>query len=1009
MAALLGGVILLLWGGWKTWETEVDVFPDLNAPTVVVMTEAPGLSAAEVERLVSFPVETAVNGAMNVRRVRSSSVTGFSVVTVEFEWGTDIYRARQIVAEKIAGVETGFPEGVSRPVMGPQTSILGEVMIIGVTADSTSLLDLRTLADWVLRPRLLATGGVAQVAVIGGEIKEYRIVPDAGRMRYYGVTLEELLEACRGMNRNAGGGILYRYGNEYIVTGELATADSIELLRAPLKRTAAGEAIRLGDVAGLEVGGKSPRLGAASVEGRKGVLLTVNKQPDVSTLALTERIDAALAEVQKELPADVRVHSDIFRQSDFIDNSIRNVRDSLLEGSLFVALVLIIFLMNVRTVAISLVALPLSLVASVLVLHYLGLTINTMSLGGMAIAIGSLVDDAIVDVENVHKRLRENALRSEDERRGVLEVVYDASREVRMPILNSTLIIVAGFVPLFFLSGMEGRMLAPLGIAFIVALGASTLVALTVTPTLCSLLLGQVRSGHKMKEPAVVRAMKAGYGAALAWAMQRRSVVLWSTGVAFVGAIVAFATLGRSFLPPFNEGSFTVNLSTQPGIALEESEAIGRRAELLLLEVPEIQTVARKTGRAELDEHALGVNESELEAPFVLKDRSREVVMNDVRRKLSVLPGVNVEIGQPISHRLDAMLSGTKASIAVKVFGNDLGQMYAVGNEIREAVENVEGVVDLKVEQLIDRPQLTIRPRREMLAQFGLTLPELEEYIRVVLGGEVVGQVYEKGRYFDLTVKGGRRLLPEDWMIDTPKGQIPLSYVADIRSTVSPVAVNRENAERKLVVSANVSGRDVRSVVNEMQERVAAEVRLPEGYRIHFGGQFESEAAAGRTLALASVLSLLVIFLLLFQEFKSVRESAIILLNLPLALIGGVFILRLTRGEMSIPAIIGFISLFGIATRNGMLLVSRYKQLLTEGMGLQEAIRQGSADRLNPIIMTALSSALALIPLALRGSLPGNEIQSPMAIVILGGLLTSTFLNGFILPVVFEWLHEKKG
>ena len=1013
LVILVCALLLMIWGTYTAFNTDVDVFPDLNAPTVVIMTEANGMAPEEVERLVTFPVETAVNGAMDVRRVRSSSTTGFSVVWVEFDWGTDIYRARQIVSEKLAVLGESLPENVGKPTLGPQSSILGEMMILGLTADSTSLLDLRTIADWTIRPRLLSTGGVAQVAVIGGDIKEYQILLDPARMKHYGVGLNEVLDVCRNMNRNANGGVLYEFDNEYIIRGVLSTSKAEEIAQGVVK-TVNEYPVTLGDIATVKIGGKSPKLGTASERTKPAVLITVTKQPDTSTEKLTEKLDEIVVDLRKNLPADVHVSTDIFRQSHFIDNSINNVKKSLFEGSFFVVIVLFLFLMNIRTTVISLVALPLSLLVSIIVLHYMGLTINTMSLGGMAIAIGSLVDDAIVDVENVYKRIRENRLLPPDQQRSTLEVVYDASREVRMPILNSTLIIVVSFVPLFFLSGMEGRMLVPLGIAFIVALFASTVVALTLTPVLFSYLLNRKATGMKeLREAWIARKLKVVYKRALELALAYQKWVLGTTIALFVVALVIFFHLGRSFLPPFNEGSFTINVSSLPGISLDESDQIGRRAEALLLQVPEIKTVARKTGRAELDEHALGVNVSEIEAPFELQDRSRDEVMNDVRKKLSTISGANIEIGQPISHRIDAMLSGTEANIAIKLFGTDLNLMFTVGNQIKAAIQTIPGLVDLKVEQQIERPQLTITPKRELLAKYGIPLPEFEEYINVMLGGEAVSQVYDDGKSFDLTVKtsDASRATMDDisnLMIDAAGQKVPLSYVADIRSVTGPNTINRENVQRKIVISANVSERDLRSVVNEIQDRVEANIRLPEGYHIEYGGQFESEAAASRTLLLTSLMSLLVIFMLLYNEFKDVKESGVILLNLPLALIGGVIILWLTSGEISIPAIIGFISLFGIATRNGMLLISHYTHLRGEGMGLRESVIQGSLDRLNPILMTALSSALALIPLALNGDLPGNEIQSPMATVILGGLLTSTFLNGFIIPIVYLIMNKNK-
>lgn len=1010
---LIASVLLIIAGTYTAINTEVDVFPDLNAPTVVIMTEANGMASEEVEQLVTFPVETSVNGATGVRRVRSSSTNGFSVVWVEFDWGTDIYLARQIVSEKLAIVNETLPPNVGRPSLGPQSSIMGEVLIIGLTADSTSLIDLRTLADWTIRPRLLSTGGVAQVAVLGGDIKEYQILLDPQRMLHYNISLDEVMTITRGMNLNANGGVLYEYGNEYIVRGVLATSEIEELGKAVIKNVN-GFPITLEQIADVEIGPKAPKLGTASIRGKQGVLMTVTKQPATSTLELTAKLESALSDLQKNIPADVVISTDIFRQSRFIESSINNVERSLFEGGIFVVIVLFLFLANVRTTFISLVTLPIALLVAIITLHLLGMTINTMSLGGMAIAIGSLVDDAIVDVENVYKRLRENQLKAIDKRLPTLQVIYNASKEVRMPILNSTLIIVVSFVPLFFLTGMEGRMLVPLGVAFIVALFASTIVALTLTPVLCSYLLGSKKEGKLPREPFITRWIKGVYEKMLHWVLGHKSITLGGTVALFIVAVICFFTLGRSFLPGFNEGSFTINVSSLPGISLEESNKIGERAELLLLTIPEIQTVARKTGRAELDEHALGVNTSEIEAPFVLKDRSRSELAADVREKLSSIVGANIEIGQPISHRIDAMLSGTKANIAIKLFGDNLSQMFAMGNEIKAAIENVPGIADLNVEQQIERPQLKITPKREMLAKYGITLPEFSEYINVALAGEVISQVYDKGKSFDLIVKVKDNYRDEiekirNLTMDTADGKkVPISYVANIVSAMGPNTISRENVKRKIVISANVANRDLRSVVNDIQKQIDNKITLPEGYHIEYGGQFESEQAASRTLLITSMMSIIVIFLLLYNEFRNAKESGIILLNLPLALIGGVFALMLTTREISIPAIIGFISLFGIATRNGMLLISHYNHLQREdGYSIKESVIRGSLDRLNPIIMTALSSALALIPLALNGDLPGNEIQSPMAKVILGGLLTSTFLNGFIIPIVYLLMRDR--
>lgn len=1007
-------VLLMIWGTYTAVHTEVDVFPDLNAPTVVIMTEANGMAAEEVEQLVTFPIETAVNGATDVRRVRSSSTTGFSVVWVEFDWSTDVYLARQIVSEKLAVVNESLPSNVGKPTLGPQSSILGEMLIVGLTADSTSMLDLRTIADWTIRPRLLSTGGVAQVAVLGGDIKEYQILLSPERMKHYGVTLNEVMTVTRDMNLNANGGVLYEYGNEYIIRGVLST-DNVELLGKSVVKAIDNVPIMLEDIADIRIGAKTPKLGTASERGKPAVLLTVTKQPATSTLELTDKLEASLNDLKKNLPADVNISTDIFRQSRFIEGSIGNVQKSLIEGGIFVVIILFLFLGNVRTTIISLVTLPISIIVSILTLNYLGLTINTMSLGGLAIAIGSLVDDAIVDVENVFKRLRENRMKPEEERLPGIEVVFNASKEVRMPILNSTLIIIASFVPLFFLTGMEGRMLVPLGIAFIVALFASTVTALTLTPVLCSYMLTKNKKDELPKEAFVAVWLRGFYEKALIWVLNHKRTVLGCTIGLFVIALGLAFTLGRSFLPPFNEGSLTINVSSLPGISLEESDKMGLRAEQLLLTIPEVQTVARKTGRAELDEHALGVNVSEIEAPFELDKRSRSEFMADVREKLGSISGANIEIGQPISHRIDAMLSGTQANIAIKLFGDDLNKMFSLGNEIKDAIAGVEGIADLNVEQQIERPQLKIAPKRELMAKYGISLPEFSEFINVNLAGEVVSLVYDKGKSFDLTVKVNddnrdKAQKIADLMIDTSDGKkIPLNYIADVTSAMGPNTISRENVKRKIVISANIADRDLRSVVNDIQKKVDSQIQLPEGYHVEYGGQFESEQAASRTLLLTSLMSIIVIFLLLFNEFRSLKQSGIILLNLPLALIGGVFSLLLTTGEISIPAIIGFISLFGIATRNGMLLVNRYNHLQEEeGLSVYESVIHGSLDRLNPILMTALTSALALIPLALNGDLPGNEIQSPMAKVILGGLLTSTFLNGFIVPIVYSMMYKKQ-
>lgn len=1009
---LMAAVLLMVGGIYTTYHMDVDVFPDLNAPTVVVMTEATGMAAEEVEKLVTFPVESAVNGATDVRRVRSSSTTGFSVVWVEFDWGTDIYKDRQIVSEKLAEVSESLPPTCGKPTLGPQSSILGEVFIIGLTSDKTSMQDLRTIADWTIRPRLLSLGGVAQVTVLGGDIKEYQILLSPEKMRHYGITLQEVMNAAQDMNRSSAGGVLYEYGNEYIIRGVLSTNDADAIGRAVVKMD--GDApITLASIAEIKAGAKAPKLGLASHRGKPAVLMTVTKQPNASTIELTAKLDKAVEDLKTQIPADINVATDIFRQQKFIDSSIDNIKKSLYEGALFVIIVLFFFLMNVRTTLISLVTIPLSLVVSILTLKFMGLTINTMSIGGMAIAIGSLVDDAIVDVENVFKHLRQNRRLPEPERKSVIEVVFNASREVRLPILNSTFIIVVSFVPLFFLTGMEGRMLRPLGIAFITALFASTLVALTLTPVLCSYLLGGDKSDKAGKDPAIVRWLQKVYNVALEWVISHKKTTLGAVLALFAVALGIFFSLGSSFLPAFNEGSFTINVSTLPGVSLEESDNVGRRAEELLLTVPEIKTVARKTGRAELDEHALGVNVSEIEAPFELGKRSKKEVVAEVRAKLNTLPGVNVEIGQPISHRIDAMLSGTRANIAIKLFGTDLDKMFLLGNQIKSEIEGIPGIADLNVEQQIERPQLQIVPNREMMAKYGITPSEFNDMVEVYLAGKVVSQVYEGNKVFDLTLKAAddsRNSIEEirNISVDAVGGKIPFGQIAQIRSAAGPNTINRENVARKIVISANVSDGDLQGAVTRIQKAIKDNVELPEGYHVEYGGQFESAQSASRTLLFTSLMAIIVIFLLLYGQFKDVRQASAVLLNLPLALIGGVFAIFFADKIISIPAIIGFISLFGIATRNGMLLIDRYNELRSDGLSLHDAVIKGSLDRLNPILMTALTSALALVPLALGGELPGNEIQSPMAKVLLGGLLTSTMLNGFIIPVVYILISRRK-
>lgn len=1024
LAILIAAVVIMVVGLYTAKTAEVDVFPDLNAPTVVVMTEANGMAPEEVERIVTFPIETAVNGATNVRRVRSSSTTGFSIVQVEFDWGTDIYRARQIVTEKLAAVSESLPKSVGKPTLGPQSSILGEMMIVGLTIDDTTnnsetrsqeltMLDVREIADWVIRPRLLSISGVANVAVMGGDEKEYQVLLHPEKLRHHSVSIQEILDAVEEMNQNVSGGTLYEFGNEYLIRGVISTND-VEQLGQTVVKSVNGVPVLLNQLADVEVGAKTPKTGVASNNAKTAVLMTVTKQPNVSTEKLTAELDAAFDDIQTTIPEGINIDRQIFRQLRFIDASISNIKEALIEGAIFVIIVLFIFLMNWRTTVISLVTIPLALLVSIIVLHMMGMTLNTMSIGGMAIAIGSLVDDAIVDVENVYKRIRQavSSAQKKLSTKELIEVVFNASREVRMPILNSTLIIVVCFLPLFFLSGMEGRMLVPLGIAFILSLFASTVVALTLTPVLCSFLLKNVtESGEDnvKQDPKLVAWLKNNYEKALRWTLGHRRPVLISAIALFVVAIGVFLSFGRTFLPPFNEGSLTISISSLPGIALDESDKIGLEAEKLLMQIPEIKTVARKTGRAELDEHAFGVNTSEIEAPFELGKRDRDEFMDEVRDKLKVLPGVSIEIGQPISHRIDAMLSGTQANIAIKIFGNDLNKLYTLGNQIKSEISEIEGVADLNVEQQVERPQLQISPRRNMMAKYGVTPSQFADYVHVLLEGEAVSTVYEGNNAFDLTVKVAshdRDAIESirNLMVDAGGKKIPFEYIADIKSGSGPNTINRENVQRKIVVSCNVSGRDLRSTVNDIKARISSDVQLPEGYHVEYGGQFESEESASRILMLISCISIMLIYLLLFGQFKSTHQAAVVLINLPLALIGGVFAIAVTGGVVSIPSIIGFISLFGIATRNGILLVDKYNENFQHVKDATDMsyIIESSLDRLTPILMTALTSALALIPLALGGDLPGNEIQSPMAKVLLGGLISSTLLNMFITPLVYK-------
>jgi len=1016
MLIIFLSLMLVIAGLFTARDMEIDVFPDLTAPTVVVLTDAHGMAAEEVEALVTFPIESSLNGATDVRRVRSSSSYGFSIVWVEFDWNTDIYRARQIVSEKLPTIAALLPKHIEAPIIAPQTSVMGEVMLVSLTSDSLSMFDLRTITDKQVRQRLLSVTGVSQVVVIGGLPKQYQILVDPHKMKYHDISLEDLISTAKNTNSNAAGGIINQYGQEYAVRATGRSTNPADIGSAVI-RIRNGKPVKIADVAEVKIG-HPDRVGDAWLDMEPAVILTILKQPNVNTLTLTSEVESALAELQSTLPDDVQINSEIFRQADFINTAVSNVFRVLLEGGLFVSIILFLFLLNVRTTIISLVAIPLSLMLSLITLKLLGLTINTMSLGGMAIAIGALVDDAIIDVENVLKRLKQNHRLPKAKQQGKLQVIYQASVEIRSSIVQATLIIIVSFIPLFFLAGMEGRMLKPLGITFIVSLVASLVVALTLTPVLSSYMLTGKRQLEKDERGGnrLVQHLNSWYLKALPVLLKwRLQVVILAAGL-LVFALILFSRFGNSFLPEFNEGTLTITAVTFPGVSLEESNRLIAQIDSELMEVPEVEYVCRRTGRAELNEHSHGgTNSAEIDVPYTLGERDHEAFMEDVRERLSYIQGINLNIGQPLGHRIDHMLSGTRASIAIKLFGTDLGAMYRTATQIQEAISSIPGLVDLNVEQLVEVPQIQIRPRREMLARYGISQNQLTQFVETAIAGEKYAEVYDENLNYPLVVRYNEshrnsKEAIEDALIDTYDGNhIPLSYVADVVSTSGPNTINRENVQRKLVISANTAGRDLGSVVSEIQSTIESQIELPEGYRIQYGGQFKSAQNASLTLLITSLLAILVIFVILFQEFKSGKMAGVILLNLPLALIGGVVAIWITNRVVSIPSIIGFITLFGIATRNGILLVSRYIQLRKDGQGLKETIILGSADRLNPILMTALASALALIPLAMGGDKPGNEIQSPMAIVILGGLVTSTLLNLIVIPAVYYMIEKRKA
>ncbi|MBW6536178.1 MAG: CusA/CzcA family heavy metal efflux RND transporter, partial [Mariniphaga sp.] len=917
---LLAFLVLVIYGTRTAMNMDIDVFPDFTAPTVVVMTDAHGMASEEVERLVTFPIETSVNGATDVRRVRSASSQGFSFVWVEFDWGTDIYKARQIVSEKLITVSTLMPMGVAQPVLAPQSSIMGEIFFIGISADSTSMMELRTIAEWNVKPLILATGGVSQVTIMGGDYKQYQVLANPQKMNYYNVSMDDLAGVCRNIGQNSTGGVLRQFGNEYVVRGIARTSD-LEELGATYIKSVNGSPVRIDDVAEVKIG-SAPKLGYASGNAKPSVILSISKQPNTNTLEVTEKIEENLALLQKTLPEDVRLDTGIFRQANFIETSVNNVQKALIEGAVFVVIILFLFLGSFRTTIISLLAIPVSLLGTVMVMKLFGLTINTMSLGGMAIAIGSLVDDAIIDVENVYKRLKQNRKKPPELKQSSFIVVFEASKEIRASILNATLIIMVAFIPLFFLSGMEGRMLQPLGIAFVVSLFVSLIVAMTLTPLLARMMLSDEKYLAKNeKEKWLVQKLTHHYEKSLQWALRNKKLVLYPTVGLFIVAVFTFSTLGRSFLPEFNEGALTLSVVTKPGTSLEESNRLGNWVETELLKIPEVISTARRTGRGELDEHSQTTNSSEVDVNFTLKNRTQPEFMADVRETLSQIPGIAFTVGQPLGHRIDHMLSGTRANIAIKLFGTDLNRMFSIGNEIKNSIADINGLVDVNVEQQIEVPQLQIRANRNMLGRYGISIERFNEFIDIAFGGEKLADIYEGQRSFDLILRLNRDYTEtmdgiRNALIDTEDGKkVPLNQVADIVSVAGPSSISRENVQRKIVISANVAERGLREVVQDIQNQITNQVELPEGYRIEYGGQFESEAKASQTLMLTSILAVIIIFLLLFHEFKNFKLAGIILINLPLALIGGVFAVYFSSGILSIPSIIGFITLFGIATR----------------------------------------------------------------------------------------------
>ena len=1004
---VLGALLLLGWGIYDAVRMPVDVFPDLTAPTVTIMTEAHGMAPEEVERLVTFPIEAAINGASGVRRVRSSTAVGFSVVWVEFDWGEDIYRARQMVSEKLQLVRSTLPAGIDSPVLAPISSIMGEIMFIGLTSENRSAMELRTLADWTIRQRILATPGVSQVIPFGGERKQYQVVLDPIKLSAYQIDVETVLESLEAANDNTSAGFYIEGSQEYLINAVgriFGTEDIAETVVA----TRGDLPVLVRDLAEVRIGAAFKR-GEGAVNGKPAVILGIQKQPNANTFKLTENLDRVLDDIATSLPEGIEIHRHIFRQADFIQVAVDNVVEALRDGAILVLLIVWLFLANFRATGITLTAIPLSLIVAVLVLREMGASINTMTLGGMAIAVGALVDDAIIDVENVVRRLRQNANLPPSERIPILKVVFEASKEIRNSIVFATFIIILVFLPLFFLSGVEGRLLRPLGLAYVISLSASLLVALTVTPVLCSLWLPKSKTVQSDHEPRIVAWLKMMYEPILSWCMQRWKLVTSLSVIGLIAALVGLSFAGRSFLPEFNEGTLTISAVTLPGTSLEESNRMGQLVDKILMDQPEVTAVARRTGRAELDEHAMGVNSAEIDVSLDMGERSEEAFLAKLRRDLSVVPGMNFIIGQPISHRIDHMLSGTRANIAVKIFGHDLHELRALAERVRAAMEGVEGMADLTVEQQMDIPIVTVKFDRRAMARHGLMIHEVAEAIEIAFMGHPVTRVLEGQAAFDLLVTYNEKAREDleairQTLIATPSGaRVPLHALADIRRDAGPNTISRENVQRKIVVMCNVAGRDLNSVVEDIRSNIRAEVDFPPGYHVEYGGQFESAEEASRTLMLLGFMVIVGIFLILFVAFKSFRDAGLIMVNLPLALIGGVIGVWVSGNILSVASMIGFITLFGIATRNGIMMVSHFHHLVDkEGVtDPVEAVRRGAMERLSPILMTALAAGLGLLPLAVSGGDPGSEIQTPMAIVILFGLLSSTVLNMLVVPALY--------